>query len=220
MSDQEGKHRGAQGEVDQVAGKPVCCLLYRRPGALCILDCLDDLAESRRFFSQTLRAHLERSRLVDGSRVDIASRRLFTGHRFAGDCGLLHKRMTTENPAVHGDSAAGPYDNHFSGQNGFRVHFDDLILSEHARGLGKKVQHVLDGAAPATDSEPFEDLRCEDECGDDKRGEKLANRQRGNKGDGHGEFHRHAALKNVLECLLEDGVAPDQRRHQPNTLTR
>ena len=76
MGDQEGKHRGAQSEVDQVTGKPVCCLLYRRPGALCILDCLDDLAEGR-FFSQTLGADLECSGLVDGSRVDIASRPSF-----------------------------------------------------------------------------------------------------------------------------------------------
>ena len=65
---------------------------------------------------------------------------------------------------------------------------------QHARGLGKKVQHVLDGTAPAPDSEPFEDLGCEHERCDHKRGEKLADRQRGNKGDGHGEFHGHAAL--------------------------
>ena len=122
--------------------------------------------------------------------------------------------MTAQDPAIHGNSAPRPDDDHFSRQNGLCVHFDDLAVSEHARGLGKKVQHVLNGAAPAADGEPFENLRCEDKRGDDQRGEELADRQRGNEGDGHGELHRHAALKNVLERLFEDGVAADQRGHQ------
>ena len=91
----------------------------------------------------------------------------------------------------------------------FCFHFEDSALSEHTRGLGKKIQHVLDGAPPAADGEPFEDLRCKHERGDHQRGEELADRQRGNEGDGHGEFHGHPALKNVFERLFENGVAPD-----------
>jgi hypothetical protein len=32
--------------------------------------------------------------------------------------------------------------------------------------------------------------------------------------DRHGQFHRHAALKNVLQRLLEDGIATDQGGRQ------
>ena len=120
--------------------------------------------------------------------------------------------MTAENPAIYGNSAPGPDDDYFSRQDGFCVDLDDLILSEHAGCLRKKVQHVLNRTASTADGEPFENLCCQDECGDDQRSKELADRQGGNKCDGHGKLHRHAALKNVLERLFEDGVTADQRR--------
>jgi hypothetical protein len=82
------------------------------------------------------------------------------------------------------------------------------IVPEHARSLRKKVQHVLNRTAAAPDREPFEDLGCEDERCDDKRCEEFADRQGRYERDRHGKFHRHAALKNVLKRLLENGVAP------------
>ena len=81
---------------------------------------------------------------------------------------------------------------------------------------GQKVQHVLNGTAPASHRESFEDLGGENEGGDHQGGEKLANRQRGNQGDGHGKLHRHAALENVFECLFENWVASSQRGYQAN----
>ena len=215
MRDQEGKHCRAEGEVNQIPGKPVCRLLDWSARAFRIFDCLNDLAEGR-LFPQTFRADLERARLVDGSCVNVAASQLFAGHRLAGDRGLFHKRMTAEHPAIHRNSATRSNDDHVPRQNHLRVHFDDLILSEHAGSLRKKIQHVLNRAASAPDRESFEDLRCENERSDDQRGEKLANRKRGKERDGHGEFHCHAALKNVLKRLFEDGVASNQRGNQAN----
>ena len=67
---------------------------------------------------------------------------------------------------------------------------------------------------PRPDREAFEDLRCENERRNHQRGKKFANRQRGDKGDGHRKFHRHAAIENVLQRLFENRIAPDQRSHQ------
>ena len=38
--------------------------------------------------------------------------------------------------------------------------------------------------------------------------------KRGDEGDGHGKFHRHAAFDDVLECFFEDGIAANQRGRQ------
>jgi hypothetical protein len=46
--------------------------------------------------------------------------------------------------------------------------------------------------------------------GEHQYGEEFSDGKRRNKRDSHREFHRHAALNDVLQCFLEDGIAADQ----------
>src|SRR5580698_853576 len=124
--------------------------------------------------------------------------------------------MPIHDRSIDRDSAARSNDNDLSGENCLSVHFDNLIAPENAGRLRKEVEHVLNGTTPTTYSKPLKDLRCKNECSNDQRREELADCKRGDKGDGHGEFHGHAALDDVLECFLEDGISADECGDQAN----
>jgi hypothetical protein len=69
---------------------------------------------------------------------------------------------------------------------------------------------------PSPNSETFEHLGGKHEGCNYQGREKLSDRQRRKKRDGHRKFHRHLALDNVLERLFEDGVTTDQGRRDAN----
>jgi hypothetical protein len=79
VRDEEGEHRCAQGEVDQIPSKTVGCLLYRSARTFCIFDRFDDLAEGC-LFPETLCATFaeKRYKFEEGQAlmvaVDIPSR--------------------------------------------------------------------------------------------------------------------------------------------------
>jgi len=78
VRDEEGEHRCAQSEVDQIPSKTVGRLLYRSAGTLGIFDRFNDLSEGC-LFPKTFCADLKRTRLIDRARVDIASSCLSLG---------------------------------------------------------------------------------------------------------------------------------------------
>src|ERR1700730_6973949 len=118
--------------------------------------------------------------------------------------------MPIDDLSIHGDSAARSNDDDLSGENCLSVHFDNLIASENAGRLRKEVEHVLNSTSSAPHRQAFKYLGCQNERGDDECGEELADRKRRDQGDGHGEFHRHAAFEDVLERFFEDGIAANE----------
>ena len=182
---------------------------------LSLLHGFNDLAESG-FFSEPVSAHLEAACLVDRACVHFLARGLFARHRLAGNCGLFNKRVATYNLAIDGDSAAGTNDNDFAGKDGLRGHFDNLAVPQHTGRLREEVQHVLDGSPAPADGQPFQNLGRQHKRGNHQRCKELADRQRRNQRDGHRELHRHAPLEDVLERLLEDRIAANQRSRQPD----
>src|ERR1700738_1903897 len=119
VRDEEGNDRGAQGDVNQIPGKPVRRLLDGRTRMLRPLDRLNDLAEGS-LFSQVLGEDLKRAGLVDGASVDRAASRLFTGHRFACNGSFLHEGVTADDLAIDWNPAAGANKNNLSGEDRIR----------------------------------------------------------------------------------------------------
>ena len=124
--------------------------------------------------------------------------------------------MSADHLSIDGNSPAGSNYHNLPRKNCPRGHIDNLAVAHHACDLRQKVQHVLDGAPPPADGEPLQNLGRQHKRGNHQRREELADRQRRNQRDGHGEFHRHAALDKVLERLLKDWVAADQGGYQPD----
>src|SRR5580692_6937717 len=75
VSDDEGENCGPEGEIDEVAGETVGGLLNRSPRFPGTFYGLDNPPE-RRVASQLIRSDLQGARLIDGSRVNRASRGL------------------------------------------------------------------------------------------------------------------------------------------------
>jgi hypothetical protein len=96
------------------------------------------------------------------------------------------------------------------GNDRIRFHFDDLLIAQHACRLRQEIQHVLNGAPATAYGESFKNLGGQDESGNNQRGKKFSDGKCGDQRDGHGKLHGHAALDDVLECLLEDWVATDE----------
>jgi hypothetical protein len=141
-------------------------------------DRFNNLAESR-FFSEALSQNLKGAGLVDGASVDCTASYLFAGHRFTCNGRFLHKGVTADDLAIDGNPAAGANKNNLSREDRIRSHFESLTVSEHAGGLRKKIEHVLNGTPPAAHRQSFEDFGPQHERGDDQRGKELSDSQRG-----------------------------------------
>jgi hypothetical protein len=139
VRDEKGENRSAQRKVDQISGKPVRRLLDGRTRMFRPLDGLNDLAEGG-FFSKALREDLKGAGLIDGTGINCAASRLFTGHRLACNGRLLHEGVTVDDLAIDGNPAAGANEDNFSRQNRIGGHFKSLTVSDHAGGLRKKIQ--------------------------------------------------------------------------------
>src|SRR5580704_13500703 len=176
-------------------------------------DRFNDLAESR-FLTQVFGENLKRAGLVNGASIDSAASYLFAGHRFTCNGRFLHKGVTADDLAIYGNPAAGTNKNNLSREDRIRGHFKSLTLPEHAGGLRKKIEHVLNGTPPAAHSESFEDFGSQHERGNDQRGKELSDSQRRSECDGHRKLHRHPAFDDILECLLEDRITADQGGRQ------
>ncbi len=209
----EGQSGRAQREVDEVPGETVGRLLNRCPRLLSALDGLDDLGE-RRVTADTRRANLERPRLVDGSGEHARSRHLLDGQRFARDRGLVHERMPSLDDAIHRHAATGPDHHHLADGKGAGRNVGDLPVASYSDRSREKVEEILDGAPSSAHRHVLEHLGDKHEEDNDRRGERLADREGGDEGDGHGELHRHAPLPQRLERFLEDRVAPHHGRGQ------
>ena len=122
--------------------------------------------------------------------------------------------MTADHLAVDRNSTSRAYKDNFTGGNRTRLYLHYLAVAQDTGSLREKVQHVLNGAPSTSHGQPFKYFGCQDKGSNDQRGEELPNSQRGDERDGHRKLHRHAPLDDVLERLLEDGVAADQRGYQ------
>src|ERR1035438_8486078 len=167
----------SQGEVNKVSCQPICGLLDRRARMLRAFNRLDDLAEGG-LLTQAINANVKDTGLIDSASIDTAARRLFARHRLACNRRLFHERVAADDLAVHGNPATRPNENNLPWKDRLRRHFQGLSFPNHARSLGKKVQHVLNGAPAAPHGQSFENFCGEHEGSDDERRKKLANGKR------------------------------------------
>src|SRR3989344_3378323 len=87
----------------------------------------------------------------------------------------------------------------------------DRAGATHRDLAWQEFQKVADRPAATTNGQPLQYLGDEDEQGDDQCREDPADGGRRADGDRHRQFHRHAARDDVLESLLEDRPAADQK---------
>jgi hypothetical protein len=203
----------AEREIDQISGKPVGSLLNRCAGLFRPFHRFNDLAEGG-LFAQAFDQNMKRTGLIDRAGIHGAACHLFTGHGFASNGRFLYKGVAADHLAIDRDSVAGANEDNLAGEDGIGGHIEGLAGSQHACSLRQKVEHVLNGTAATAYGQPFEDFSPQNEGCDHQSCKVFPDRQRGEECDGHREFHRHAALDDVLQRLLEDGVAPNQRGHQ------
>src|ERR1700739_4908777 len=215
VSQEKRKQCRAQREVDKVSSQLVGSLLDRRTRMLCTFNGFDNLPEGR-ILSQSFGTNLKYPGLVDSCRVDFAAWCLFARHGLGCNGCLFDASVAADHFAIDGYPAAWPNEDDFARKDRLRRHLKSLPIAEYGGSLWEGVQHIWNCAAASADSQSFEDFGGEYESCDHQRGEKLADRKRGDQRDGHGQLHRHAALDDVLERLFEDGIAANQRCHQSN----
>src|SRR5579884_3819383 len=87
------------------------------------------------------------------------------------------------------------------------INVPPFVTSADSCSVRQEINKPLNRLAASTDRQTLEYFCHKDEKGDYECGENFANRKRGNDRDGHGEFHRHTALYDVLVGFVEDREA-------------
>ena len=197
-------------EVDEVTGEAVGRFLDRGPRLLGTLDGFDDVPK-RGVAPDPGGADLHRSRLVDRARENLLASQLLDRHRLAGDGGLVHEGVPASDDAIDRDARAGLDQDDLAHLKlvGRNLMFGAAPANE--RDARQEIDELLDGLATAGNREPFQHLGHQDEEHDHERGEELPDDRGRADGDGHGQFHRHAALEKGFEGLAPDRPAADQQ---------
>lgn len=208
--DQESEHGGSEREVDEVSGHAVSETLDWSSGLFSPLDCFDDLAVAR-VATDPLGGYFKRAGLVDGAGEDLRAGRLLDRYGFAGDARFVDEGMAREHGTVDGNPAAGRDQDGLAHRQLIRRDGPDRTGAADRDFTWQEFEKIADRFAATADGQAFQHLRDENEQGDDQRRKELADGRRRGDGDRHRQFHGHAALDNVLEGLLEDSPAANQK---------
>ena len=100
-----------------------------RLAALGFLHQANDLRQ-RRIIAHLLRPHAEGAGGVDGGGIHAVTRVFINGHAFAGQHGLIHRRVTIQHHAVHRDASAGAHQQHVAHLHILKRDFDFLVPAD------------------------------------------------------------------------------------------
>ena len=215
----EREHRRAKREIHKPSREAVRNALDRRAGFFRLLHDLDDFAECC-VAPDFLDGHFENAILVDRAGEDFALLHLFNRQRLAGDRGLIYETVTFANDAVGRNTFTGPNDDRLAGDNVACTQLAFLAVASHPHLARQGVDQVLDRPSPTANGIAFDELGKEHKKRDHQRGQKLPNTKRCEERDRHRQFHRHAALAQVLPRLFENGESADKRGRKCKPVAR
>ena len=75
----------------------------------------------------------------------------------------------------------------------------------------QELKKIADRLTATADRQALQHFSDENEQGDDQSGEELADGRRCDDGNRHRQLHRHAPLDNIVEGLLQNRPAADQK---------
>src|SRR5712692_2444528 len=203
----------AEREVDEVSGEAVGCLLNRSAGLLSFFDRPNDLTESS-VSTDANRLNLEHTRLVDRSGVDRGPGQLLHRQRLASDGGLVNKGVASDHGSIDRQPGTGPHDDDIAHPHFRSAHFLCAASTANDNLLWEQVQQIFDCAPAPAHGQSLEHFGNQHEKRDDQRCKELSDCQRREQRDGHGKFHGHPDLKDVLDGLFEDRIAPNESCEQ------
>jgi hypothetical protein len=206
----------AERKIHQIARQPVRQSLRRSARLLSTLDGLNDLAKAR-VAPNTFDFYFKGPGLINRTGKDHGARGFFDRQRLARDARLVEIRMTAQHAAVDRDAAAWADENGIADTQFVRLNVANRSLAPHRDRSRQEIQKILDRAPAPGHRHTLKHLGDKNEQADDERREELPDRGRGNNGDGHRQFHRHAAGKNILDRLLENRPAT---KHQADHADR
>lgn len=139
------------------------------------------------------------------------ARDLLDGHRFTRDARFIDEGVARQHRAVDRYATARRNQDRVAHREFLRRDRPDRSSPAHGDFARQEFEQVANGLAAAANRQPLQHLGDEDEERDDECGEELADRRSSGDGDRHRQLHRHAPLDDILECLLQDRPAADQK---------
>jgi hypothetical protein len=112
--------------------------------------------------------------------------------------------------AIDGNTTSWIDQDNVSHHEGIGSDLPRLSVASYGNRLGQEVQELADGGPTAGYGQVFQHFGNQHEERNDQRGEELADSGCGHDGDGHGEFHGHAAGQDIFERFLEDWPTADR----------
>src|SRR3546814_8447990 len=175
----------------------------------------DDLVQ-KAAFADSHDLHQQGSSAIDRAADDAITFLLPDRDRLAGYEGLIDRRVSAQDFAIHGNAFAGTDAHAVAGPDILDRQIKLLALAFHARGFRLKVEEALHGLRTARfddQREPFrEDVIGRDHHRDgEERRRRIAGRRKGEADHAAGDAGERAGLKQYM--LVQNPATQRLRRH-------